>query len=273
MSQDNRSCACARVFSCVRESIRLHRGQFSCWVVVLLPVHGKCEMRRADPDATQPHNLSRAKPLPLPSRPSLVGQPNRFHLYALSLTLPVPRLLPPPPSPPFAVRERIEMSGRDNRWEFDRKRLFDRTNYMATICKDLLQMVEVVDDFHKFLGPELKAVTGDSQGIDAVIQRVAAMVDPIENLNFDAFDKKHSAQWQVASPGPGGTSVCLRLPSRFASTICGCRQAGSFSTWVAQFRWDHCGTRSSLRVLNDKGSAYGWWGYAAPNGSPKTVTV
>ncbi|KAK3281453.1 hypothetical protein CYMTET_10756, partial [Cymbomonas tetramitiformis] len=94
------------------------------------------------------------------------------------------------------IREKIEISGRDARWEFDRKRLFDRTNYMASICGDLLQMVKVVDDFHKFLGPELKAVTGDSLGIDEVIQRVAAMVEPIENLAFDAFDKRYSSQWQ-----------------------------------------------------------------------------
>jgi len=94
------------------------------------------------------------------------------------------------------VRELIELSARDQRWEFDRKRLFDRTNYMASICKDILQMVEVVDDFHKFLGPELKAVTGDSQGIDSVIMRVQQMVDPIENLQFDAFEKKFQTQWQ-----------------------------------------------------------------------------
>jgi dynein heavy chain len=94
------------------------------------------------------------------------------------------------------VRELIELSARDQRWEFDRKKLFDRTNYMASICKDILQMVEVVDDFHKFLGPELKAVTGDSQGIDSVIMRVQQMVDPIENLQFDAFEKKFQTQWQ-----------------------------------------------------------------------------
>ncbi len=38
--------------------------------------------------------------------------------------------------------------------------LFARTNYMAEICADLIEMVEIVDDFFKFLGPELKAVTG-----------------------------------------------------------------------------------------------------------------
>jgi dynein heavy chain len=35
------------------------------------------------------------------------------------------------------VRKKIEDSGRDVRWEFDRKRLFDRTKYMATRCQDL----------------------------------------------------------------------------------------------------------------------------------------
>ena len=61
------------------------------------------------------------------------------------------------------VREKIEVSGRDARWEFSKPMLFERTNYMAEICSDLSEMVEIVDDFHKFLGPELKAVTGDSQ--------------------------------------------------------------------------------------------------------------
>lgn len=39
--------------------------------------------------------------------------------------------------------------------------LFARTNFMAEICADLIEMVEIVDDFFKFLGPELKAVTGE----------------------------------------------------------------------------------------------------------------
>jgi len=58
------------------------------------------------------------------------------------------------------VREKIELSGCDARWEFPKGPLFGRTNYMADICGALGEMVEVVDDFFKFLGPELKAVTG-----------------------------------------------------------------------------------------------------------------
>ena len=41
------------------------------------------------------------------------------------------------------VRAKIEASGRDARWEFDRKRLFERTDYMATICQDIYDVAQV----------------------------------------------------------------------------------------------------------------------------------
>ncbi len=41
----------------------------------------------------------------------------------------------------MSVREKIEMSGRDARWEFPKQLLFARTNYMVEICNDLIEMV------------------------------------------------------------------------------------------------------------------------------------
>ena len=41
------------------------------------------------------------------------------------------------------VRQKIEASGRDQRWEFDRKRLFERTDYMANICQNLYDIAQV----------------------------------------------------------------------------------------------------------------------------------
>lgn len=61
------------------------------------------------------------------------------------------------------VRERIEMSNQHARWEFPKTMLFERTGHIGDILRDLKFMVETVDDFFKFLGPELKAVTGDTQ--------------------------------------------------------------------------------------------------------------
>jgi dynein heavy chain len=72
------------------------------------------------------------------------------------------------------VREKIETSGRDARWEFSKATLFARSNYMAEVCGHLSEMVEIVDDFFKFLGPELKAVTG-AQAVAAVwVQALSA---------------------------------------------------------------------------------------------------
>lgn len=58
----------------------------------------------------------------------------------------------------FAVRAKIESSGRDVRWEFDRKRLFDRSDYIAEVCQDVCDIAQVreidrlvgveVDRFH-----------------------------------------------------------------------------------------------------------------------------
>lgn len=43
----------------------------------------------------------------------------------------------------FEVRARIEKSDRDPRWEFDRKKLFEKTDYMASICQDLYNILQV----------------------------------------------------------------------------------------------------------------------------------
>jgi hypothetical protein len=46
------------------------------------------------------------------------------------------------------------------------------------VCGELARMVEAVDDFRQFLGPELQAVTGDS----GVIQEVQLMVQVGQGL-------------------------------------------------------------------------------------------
>ena len=41
------------------------------------------------------------------------------------------------------VREQIEKSNRDPRWEFDKKKLFEHTDYIANICADLYKIAQV----------------------------------------------------------------------------------------------------------------------------------
>ena len=95
-----------------------------------------------------------------------------------------------------AVRERIEKSGADHRWEFDKKRLFERTNHMARIYADLLEITHALDQFQKFLGPELKAVTGDNHGIDKMMREVNKIVEPFVSVK-DVFDQSYKSSWDA----------------------------------------------------------------------------
>lgn len=42
------------------------------------------------------------------------------------------------------MRQRIEISGEGLRWEFDQRKLFRTTDYLATVCQDLAYIAEVV---------------------------------------------------------------------------------------------------------------------------------
>ncbi|XP_017580699.2 dynein heavy chain 10, axonemal [Pygocentrus nattereri] len=97
----------------------------------------------------------------------------------------------------FDVRSRIETSGRDPRWEFDRKKLFEKTDYMASICQDLYNILQTLEEFYNIFGPELKAVTGDPKRIDDVLRWVDSLVVPIEELNFDPFNIRKMGRWKM----------------------------------------------------------------------------
>ncbi|XP_063051673.1 dynein axonemal heavy chain 10 [Engraulis encrasicolus] len=97
----------------------------------------------------------------------------------------------------FDVRSRIEVSGRDPRWEFDRKKLFEKTDYMASICQDLYNILQILEEFHNIFGPELKAVTGDPKRIDDVLGWVNSLVVPIQELNFDPFNIRKMGSWKM----------------------------------------------------------------------------
>jgi dynein heavy chain len=95
------------------------------------------------------------------------------------------------------VRRRIERSQLGNRWEFDVRRLFDKTDYMAQRCEDLYKAALALEQFHNILGKELKEVTGDADGINRVMKDVENLVHPLENVAFDVFDKRFTTSWDA----------------------------------------------------------------------------
>ena len=92
------------------------------------------------------------------------------------------------------TRQRIEESG-SARWEFNRSKLFDLTDYMSSVCGHLLEVAETLDQFNKLLSPQLKAITGDPHSIDDVVQRVQRLVIPLEHFPFHVFDPRYGSSW------------------------------------------------------------------------------
>jgi len=95
------------------------------------------------------------------------------------------------------VRLDIELSGKGARWEFDQKRLFQDTEYIAEVCSDLHKIASVLQDFYNIFGPDLKSIINDPAQIDAVVKRVDALIIPIEEVDFDIFDVFNKENWEA----------------------------------------------------------------------------
>lgn len=80
---------------------------------------------------------------PPPSLPSRASDRRENRANAQHKTLEAKNTLDMWKKAYFDTRAKIEASGREARWEFDRKRLFERTDYMATICQDLYDVLQV----------------------------------------------------------------------------------------------------------------------------------
>lgn len=84
----------------------------------------------------------------------------------------------------FQVRAKIESSGRDSRWEFDRRKLFDKTDHQAMMCNEIIKISTVLEEFYNIFGPELKAVTGEPKRIEQVLERVKGLIIKIKSVRF-----------------------------------------------------------------------------------------
>nr|VZI42326.1 unnamed protein product [Spirometra erinaceieuropaei] len=97
----------------------------------------------------------------------------------------------------FVRRAEIEASGRDSRWEFDRKRLFAKTDYIAKICSDFQNIARVIGEFQKIFGPETKSVMLEHQQIDGILLNVATLLRAFSKIEFDPFDPGCQSSWDA----------------------------------------------------------------------------
>jgi len=66
---------------------------------------------------------------------------------------------------------------------------------MIEILEGLEKIGDILMKFLVFLGPNLKAVTGNSEGIDELVREVKELVVPFENQEINYYDKKNKSNW------------------------------------------------------------------------------
>ena len=96
----------------------------------------------------------------------------------------------------FRTRDDIARSNRESRWEFDRDRLFARTDHAAKLCDEFIEMTIVVKDLKTFLTPRLTAMTLESDAIVDISERVDALCLSMEISKVDAFEPTQQGEWK-----------------------------------------------------------------------------
>ncbi|NWV05799.1 DYH10 protein, partial [Ptilonorhynchus violaceus] len=95
----------------------------------------------------------------------------------------------------FTTCIQVEESGSERYWKFDVKRLFERTDYMVSICQDLHDIFQVTEELYNVFIPELVTVTANPKHIDALRRGVKAVISPMEELIFDPFSMESADDW------------------------------------------------------------------------------
>ncbi|XP_024136867.1 dynein heavy chain 10, axonemal isoform X4 [Oryzias melastigma] len=93
----------------------------------------------------------------------------------------------------FENRAEIEKLGRSSRWEFDREKLFKMSDYMASVCQDIHDVFQVLEELYNIFSPELKGM----KGIDEVIRRVDGLVLPFQEVTFNPFRISNKSNWKT----------------------------------------------------------------------------
>lgn len=87
----------------------------------------------------------------------------------------------------------IEAETTVRRWDFSKqKEIFVKPKYMKSILDDLKRACTVLKEFFSLLGPDLKAVTGSSEQIDIVTDKVKESVGKLEGFPNDVFNSDYS---------------------------------------------------------------------------------
>uniref|UniRef100_A0A8C3NCR8 Dynein-1, subspecies f n=1 Tax=Geospiza parvula TaxID=87175 RepID=A0A8C3NCR8_GEOPR len=95
----------------------------------------------------------------------------------------------------FTTCIQVEESGSKRYWKFDVKSLFEKTDYMVSICQDLYDIFQVAEELQNLFIPELITVTENPKGVDELQREVNIVISPMEDLSFDPFRVENARDW------------------------------------------------------------------------------
>lgn len=96
----------------------------------------------------------------------------------------------------FESRQKIEISEKGSRWEFDNKRIFKETDYIARVSNDLHEIATILLEFCNLFGPYLKSIINDPAQLDAMIERTNALKDPFLKADYNVFIAFNEENWK-----------------------------------------------------------------------------
>lgn len=144
------------------------------------------------------------------------------------------------------TRDKIELQGKGNRWEFDKNKLFTETDYMAEVCGDLHEVATVMRHFKNIFGPELKSIVSDPQQIDIVVKQVEELVIPIEMAEFDVYDKEYKENWDMVMEGFNHQVKILEGKAKYFINECFKILRSSEKALEMLLKFKHLETRESI---------------------------
>lgn len=93
------------------------------------------------------------------------------------------------------TRQFIEISGRGTRWEFDRKRLFQVSDYMANVSNDINAAVHVMEEFNQLYELNIFTVTMKPSRVVEMKGSMANLFSTFQNCKFDPYDPTNERAW------------------------------------------------------------------------------
>ncbi|KAL8431249.1 hypothetical protein ACSSS7_005397 [Eimeria intestinalis] len=94
----------------------------------------------------------------------------------------------------FSMRTILEESECNRRWEFDRRKLFRRTDYVASVCLKLEEVAKTIEQFKRFIQPKLRSVTRSRRAMNRLTCKLQALVSSFDAFCYDIFDERNAGE-------------------------------------------------------------------------------